>query len=43
MLRMFLNLSKKADRFGFIAWLAGIVRRDHHLDFDGHDVFLSLN
>ena len=36
-LGMFADVSDELHGLGFVARLAGIVRRNDHLDFDGHD------
>ena len=39
----FLDLTKELHRFGFVAWLAGVVRRDDHFNLDGDDIPFGLN
>ena len=39
----FLHLPQELHRFGFIAWLAWVVRGDDHFNIDGDDILFGLN
>jgi hypothetical protein len=42
-LSVLVNFSKEVDGLRFVARLARIIGWNNHLDFNGHDIFFSLN
>jgi hypothetical protein len=43
LLGVFLNTFQPLYRLGLVAWLAGVVWGNHHLNLYGHDVAIGVN